>query len=327
MAEKILFITATRIGDAILSTGILDYMTRTWPEARITVACGPLVEGFFTPVPQVERVIALKKEKYGRHWLTLWREVWPTQWDMVVDLRNSAVSRLIRANRRYIFGRHIAQGIAKPEQNAAVMKLDHVPPLRLWFDDETLAAAAEAVPEGGPVLAIGPAANWRAKTWPADRFIELVRRLTNSSELDAILPNARVAVVAAPGEEAQSRPVLESIPDYRRIDLIAKGSPQFAAACLARCSLYVGNNSGLMHSAAAAGIPTFGLFGPSWPQLYRPFGPKTDYIATKQDFAQLIAYDGYDPKTAPCLMTSLSVDDVTDRVIDFWQALHNQKAA
>ncbi len=302
-------------------------MVRTYPDARITVACGPLVEGFFKAVPQVECVIPLKKEKYARHWMMLWRQVYKTRWDMVVDLRNSAVSRLIRASTRHIFGGHIDASLHKAAQNAAVMRLSEIPALKLWFDEQTLGAAALAVPEGTPVLAVGPAANWQAKTWPAERFIELIRRLTDPRELDAILPNARVAVIAAPGEEAQSKPVLESIPEHRRIDLIAKGSPLFAAACLARCDLYVGNDSGLMHSAAAAGIPTFGLFGPSWPHLYRPWGPHTAYISTPQDFAQLTSYEGYDPKTAPCLMTSLSVGDVTDRLIDFWQAVQSQKAA
>ncbi|MCZ6745098.1 MAG: glycosyltransferase family 9 protein, partial [Alphaproteobacteria bacterium] len=38
---NILFITSTRIGDAVLSTGILDHLICQFPDARITVACGP----------------------------------------------------------------------------------------------------------------------------------------------------------------------------------------------------------------------------------------------------------------------------------------------
>ena len=45
-----------------------------------------------------------------------------------------------------------------------------------------------------------------------------------------------------------------------------------AAACLARCRLFVGNDSGLMHLAAAAGTPTLGLFGPSLASEYAPSG-------------------------------------------------------
>ena len=57
---KILFITSTRLGDAVLSTGLLDYMYRTWREARVTVACGPLPASIFEGFPNVEKVIALK---------------------------------------------------------------------------------------------------------------------------------------------------------------------------------------------------------------------------------------------------------------------------
>jgi ADP-heptose:LPS heptosyltransferase len=48
-----------------------------------------------------------------------------------------------------------------------------------------------------------------------------------------------------------------------------------AAACLARCTLFVGNDSGLMHLAASAGTPTLGLFGPTPSEVYSPAGANT----------------------------------------------------
>ena len=71
---KILFITATRLGDAVLSTGLLDYMVRTWPEGKVTVACGPIAASIFEGFPNVERVIALiiallDPERAVRHFL------------------------------------------------------------------------------------------------------------------------------------------------------------------------------------------------------------------------------------------------------------------
>ena len=44
---RILFITATRLGDAVLSTGLLDHLARANPAARFTIACGPVAEGVF----------------------------------------------------------------------------------------------------------------------------------------------------------------------------------------------------------------------------------------------------------------------------------------
>ena len=101
---KILFITSTRIGDAVLSTGLLDYMIKNIPDPRFTIVCGNLPSSLFEGVPHLEKLIILKKQKYNKHWLELWKQTRGTRWDIVVDLRNSIVSRLIPAKQRFIFG-------------------------------------------------------------------------------------------------------------------------------------------------------------------------------------------------------------------------------
>ena len=72
-----------------------------------------------------------------------------------------------------------------------------------------------------------------------------------------------------------------------------------------------------MHAAAVSGIKTFGLFGPSFPHLYAPYGPQAAYITTPQSYDELINYEGYHPKTAPCLMEGLGVADVKNALKDF----------
>jgi heptosyltransferase III len=315
---KILFITSTRIGDAVLSTGLLDHIARTYPEARVTIVCGPLVTSLFEGYTHLEKLIKLRKQKHNKHWARLWKKVIGTRWDMVVDLRNSAVSRLIFAKKRYIFTSTIDKNLHKAEQNAAVMKLDYVPSPRLWFTEAQKTAAAELVPDGGSVLGIGPSANWAAKTWPPQRFIDVMYALTGPN---GILPGARIAVFGAPSEEIAAHQVLYAAPEERQIDVVAKGDPGTAAAALARCDFYIGNDSGLMHCAAASGVPTLGLFGPSYPHLYRPWGPKAAYVATPESFDQLIAYEGYSAKTAPCLMESLSADEVTRAAQSLWKKI------
>ncbi|HEY8191692.1 MAG TPA: glycosyltransferase family 9 protein, partial [Alphaproteobacteria bacterium] len=266
---NVLFITSSRLGDAVLSMGLLDHIIRTRPGARIMVACGALPASLFEGVPGLERIIVMKKQSWNRHWISLWRQTVGTKWDMVVDLRDSAVSRLVRARERYIHTAAIDKNLHKVEQNAAAMKLDYVPEPRLWMTEEQVARAEKLMcpsprpsPHGGEgaVLAIGPTANWPGKMWPAENFIELIGKVTAA---DGTLPGARVAVFAAPGEEDAARKVLSSVPAERQIDMIAKADPGTAAAALSLCTLYVGNDSGLMHCAAAAGIPTLGLFGPS----------------------------------------------------------------
>jgi heptosyltransferase-3 len=75
------------------------------------------------------------------------------------------------------------------------------------------------------------------------------------------LPGAVAAVFAGPGEAERqmAAPVLEALPDA--IDLRGTLTIPQAAACIQRCALYVGNDSGLMHLAAASGAPTIGLCG------------------------------------------------------------------
>jgi heptosyltransferase-3 len=65
-------------------------------------------------------------------------------------------------------------------------------------------------------------------------------------------------------------PLLGLLPDA--VDLVGKLSLPEAAACLDRMALFVGNDSGLMHLAAATGVPTLGLFGPTPAAEYAPVG-------------------------------------------------------
>jgi heptosyltransferase-3 len=244
------------------------------------------------------------------------KQVAGTKWDIVVDLRNSAVSRLIFARKRFVFGSRKGEALHKVEQAAFLMKLSTVPAPHLYFTKAQEEFARVLVPDGkGMVLGVGPSANWIGKTWPAENFIEVVNWLTSR---DGPMPNARVAVFAAPGEEVQALPVLNAVPEERRIDGIAKGNPGEVAASLARCDFYIGNDSGLMHAAAAAGVPTFGLFGPSYPHLYSPWGEHTGYVCTPKTFDELIDFEGYSAGTLKhSLMTELSVADVLNALKNF----------
>lgn len=313
--RRVLFITSSRIGDAVLSSGLLNYIYTNAPNAKVTIACGPLAVSLFEGFPNLEHIISLKKEKHNKHWIKLWKQVIGTHFDVVIDLRNSAVSRLIFSKKRYIFGSYVDKAMHKVEQNASVMKLQTPPDPKLWFTDVQTEMAKGHIPDGAPVLGVGPTANWIGKTWPEDRFIEVIKWMTAENRL---MPNARVAVFAAPGEEEPARKVLASIPSERALDVIAKTDPGTAAATIARCDFYLGNDSGLMHCAAAAGVPTFGVFGPSYPHIYRPWGENSAYARTPETFDELIDFEGYNTQTCGCLMTSLTVDVVKEGIEKSW---------
>ena len=262
---RILFITATRIGDAVLSTGLLDHLLRVHPEARFTVACGPVAAGVFERMPNRDRTLVVDKRRFDRHWLTLWAQTATTVWDLAVDLRGSALTLFLPVRRRAIMrgGRRPGHRLTHLARTLGLAP----PPLPVaWCAPQDHARAAALLPPGGPVVALGPTANWAGKVWPADRFVALFRAL------EPLLPGVRAAVFAGPGsaEQAMAAPVLAALPGA--VDLAGRLSLAEAAACLARCRLFVGNDSGLMHLAAAAGTPTLGLFGPSLASEYAPSG-------------------------------------------------------
>jgi ADP-heptose:LPS heptosyltransferase len=263
---RILFVTSNRIGDAVLSTGLLDHLLRIHPTARVTVACGTVAEGVFVRMPNLERLITLEKKPWGRHWLPLWVMAVGTVWDLVVDIRGSALSWLVPTRARARMRRGPGH---KTEQLAAVLGVAPAPLPVAWTAAEDHTRAAARLPHG-TLIALGPTANTDLKIWPARRFAELFQALAAGP-----LPGARAVVFGGPGprERALAAPVLEALPDA--IDLCGALSLPEAAAALTRCVLFVGNDSGLMHLAAAAGTPTLGLFGPTPAEEYSPAGRRT----------------------------------------------------
>ncbi len=319
---RILFITSTRIGDAVLSTGLLSHLIARHPGARITVACGAGPAPLFAAVPGLERVIPLVKQRFSGHWLALWRHCVMQRWDIVIDLRRSGIGYALWARHRHVLPRTHGP-VHKVFEVAATLELGLPPAPRLWFDAPMRHKAAELIPAGGPVLALGPTANWAPKTWPADRFAELARRLTGEN---GILPDARIAVFGAPAERAAAAPVIAAIRQARRIDLVGAADLAIVGACLARCALYIGNDSGLMHMAAAAGTPTLGLFGPSPPARYAPWGARTAVAATTVPYEDLVGAPGFDHRDTKCLMATLTVDRAEMAARELWQRCQDAAA-
>ncbi len=263
---QILFVSSNRIGDAVLSTGLLSHLLRAHPDARFTVACGPAAEGVFQRMPNLDRLITMEKKPGGRHWLPLWSMAVCRVWDLVVDIRGSGLAWMVPARRRAVMRRRPGH---KTVQLAAVLGLDPPPLPVAWTEAADRDRAAALLPQG-PLIALGPTANTDLKIWPAERFVALFQALAAGP-----LPGARAVVFGGPDarERPLAAPVLAALPDA--IDLCGALSLPEAAAALARCEMFVGNDSGLMHLAAAAGTPTLGLFGPTPSHEYSPAGRRT----------------------------------------------------
>src|SRR5207249_611770 len=173
----ILFVTATRIGDAVLSTGLLSHLIDRFPGARLTVAAGPLAAPLFETVPGLERLLVLRKRRGGLHWLALYARTVRRRWDLVVDLRGSIVAWGLFAGERRVMAKG-DPGEHRVRQLGRLFALDPPPDPVIWTTPRHERAAEALLSAGPPVLAIGPAANWRGKQWRAERFAALALRLT-----------------------------------------------------------------------------------------------------------------------------------------------------
>ncbi len=300
---NILLVTATRIGDAVLSSGLIAHYAAKHPGVRITVACGAPAAPLFEAAPGVERVIVIRKRRYHAHWLLLWLGTVGTLWDHAIDLRGSGLSWFLPAKRR-TRTKYKDDSVHRVAELGRMLGIDPPPAPAVWPSAEARREAERLVPDGTDVLAVGPAANWGGKQWPADRFAGLVRRATADG---GVLPGARVAVLAAEGERASVAPVLAALPADRIVDLVGRPLP-VAAAAIARARLFVGNDSGLMHVAAATGTPTLGLFGPSPEKRYGPWGPHCAVVRTVESFEDLCWAPDFDHLSQKTLMGSLTVD-------------------
>lgn len=114
---------------------------------------------------------------------------------------------------------------------------------------------------GEGFLALHPGSGSVRKNWRAERFAELA---------ESLAAGRKILVVEGPADEAAVAPLRE-----RPGAVIARGLPlRTLGALLARASLYVGNDSGVSHLAAAWGAPTMALFGPTDPAVWAPLGPR-----------------------------------------------------
>ena len=311
---EILFISNTRIGDAILSTGILNHLLTKHPHAQFTIACGEVAAPLFKFFPNLHHLYIIKKEPHNKHWLKLWKHCRKTHWHTIVDLRHSGLALLLRAQHRYWKKPRISINPHRQWQNASLLKLSSPPPLTLWTSSDAKRFAKKhlnIIVDKRPIIAIAPAANWHAKTWPIENFIALIQNIMNSH---GPLKNARFAISAAPSEYDGIKKLFSTAPLSRFINLIHDISLLEVIECFKYCTLFIGNDSGLMHLACASGIPTIGLFGPTRDDLYAPIGQQCAVVRTPESYAMLTGVKNFSSTTTPNLMQTLSVKSVLNVV-------------
>jgi len=167
------------------------------------------------------------------------------------------------------------------------------PFIKLHITGDSLKRACELLLTSGARphalrVAIGAGAAYgSAKCWPPTRFAELATQLQNQWDADVILFGAagETDVSAAISAEMLKPP----------LNLTGKTAIADLPALLAQCHVFIGNDSGAMHVAAAAGLPTIGIFGPTDPFGTAPVTPRKTIVREQ-------------PYCSPCFLRRCPID-------------------
>ena len=270
--QRLLVITLSNIGDLVMTTPVMEALAQRFPNARIDVVADARSSSLLHAAPYIGTIHHRDKRAGLGGLARLVKALRVQRYRLAVDLRTPVIPYLVRAEQRLVKPRRKRARVrrhAVSEHFEVLQSLlgPGMPPLCRLYLDATVVADAQvrlaALPQG-PLLAIAPGANWPGKEWPVPRYRALLDVLREDFAAAVILGNdADREKATSLGEVAL--PVL---------DLTGRTALPLAAAILARMNMFIGNDSGLGHIAAAMAVPTLTLFGPGEPQRYRPWGPR-----------------------------------------------------
>jgi heptosyltransferase-3 len=269
------------LGDLLLAGPALAAISRHYPEARITALGHPERWGLYSRSLPLEAVWDSSEAR----WANLFSDG---------ALPPAITERLARFQLALVFSPHpqttllarLGQaGIPAvhwlpsfPEtgvEAVAALQARHLGALGLCYIPgptklEVGLSPNERLPElpgPGPWLAVAPGSGHPGKNWPLASYYEVSRALGWEYGLGVVW-------LAGPGEE-DMLPYLEALAQAQGQVLLANRPLARVAQVLSRCRLYIGNDSGLTHLAAAVEKPeVLALFGPTDPRVWAPLGPR-----------------------------------------------------
>ena len=100
---KILIICSNLVGDTVLSTGVISYFQKKYPESLITFIAGPKAISLFNNSTNIDQIHSVKKKKFNLHWFDIYFKTIKIKWDIIVDLRSSLLSYFLANKKKYIF--------------------------------------------------------------------------------------------------------------------------------------------------------------------------------------------------------------------------------
>jgi len=155
---------------------------------------------------------------------------------------------------------------ARPDAGAIVLRID-----KAAGDAAEASLVKFGLRTGAMRCAMAPGAAYgSAKCWLPERYAAVADRLISEHDADVIF-------FGGAGEEEIGEKI-QSAMRGRAISLVGKTRVSELAPLLSRCSVFLGNDSGAMHVAAAVGLPVVGIFGPTEPEGTSPVTPQFTLI-------------------------------------------------
>ena len=262
MLKKILVFSFSFIGDAVLSTAVIQPLRRHFRDAHITFLVGPRAFDLLATDPNIDATLVYDNRGEHAGWkgrLRLIRTLRLEKFDLVVNLRDSLMARCIGAKHWGMLhgdsNRHAVTRYLEVLQGRGVDTTDAHPLLELTEAERT--AAHNFLVEAGLkserlLIGIHPGGNWEYKLWDGKNYADVASIL--AEKLDAA-----ILLFAGPNEHALQAQVAEKM-DVPPI-LVKTDDLRHLAALLSACDVYIGNDTGPMHIAAAVGTLVVALFG------------------------------------------------------------------
>lgn len=265
---SILLVTLSNIGDVILTTPVIASLRSIFPRARLTVVAGPKAAPLLKKSHLIDRLLVYDKRAGLAHKLRLVRALREEFYEWVVDLRNSALPFLVRANYRSpIFRPHCLKG-ARDRHLEILQRMNLKPNDGVSFDffsKEEEAALFEKLKVKGfspsvPCVVVAPGAGSGAKRWPVENFSEVIKGLLETSSFNF--------AAVGDSEEAPLGEKISGVDPRRVVNLAGTLTLRELAALVSEAALVLSNDSACMHLGYELRRPVVAVFGPTDPEKY-----------------------------------------------------------
>ena len=302
---KIIVRGANWIGDAVMTIPALRFLREIYPDANITLYTKKWAEGVFQDADFIDRILVVENEGSGfRDTVREAKRVSAGQYDLGILFTNSfqsaAVMRFAGVKKRVGYSREgrgilLTSPIKPPEWKIERHEVHYYLNLAHEFarrqrleigneeirsslpvSDERRMKARERMAEAGtdltkPIIGLGVGStNSQAKRWGEAKYAELADLFSGSVESNLVMFGSK--------EEAEIAGQVAALTKVDLIDLTGSTDLAMATAMLAELDLFISNDMGLAHLAAAVETKTLVVFGPTKDVTTRPFGENAQVI-------------------------------------------------